>query len=1168
MAWLTHALIFSMAGALFLSAIYLYLYSQDGEKYLITWAVSWAIYCLRFTFQFLSIKYSASILLTLGDMLATWVSSILLVLGTFQFVGRKAPGWMISITVLGSVLIGIAVMVPLSFQQRAWPLFLFSGAIFVWTGIQILKSPRIIGPGKLIIGWTFILWGVHKLDYPLLRPIEWFAPWGFTLASLFTFIVGLGMILIYYHRMRHDLRYSEARFRLLFDQAPLSYLSVDAEGKIIEVNQSWLDMLGYTREEVLGRSLSDFLPPDYQTGFGPAFENIKTSGELHNIEFEIICKGGTHLPVAAEGKVSYTENGDFEHTHCILQDITGLRATERALQERTIQQEQLLNTARSLTESLDLREVLERIGQSAKDLLSAYGCSLYLLEPSGETLTPMVALEDFADEILSEVLTVDDSLTGQCIRQRRALIFNNAYQEPSGHQIPGTPEDQDERLIVAPFIVDNQVLGAMCLNRIGLGFTPADLALVETFAAYASTALKNAQDHTALQREVQERIQAEQAKVESEERYRNLFENNQTVMILLDPGNNKIVDANPAACHFYGYSLETLTSLSFFDLNTLPRADLLKKLEQIRRQKLTQTQFKHRLANGELRDVDVFVGTIRMNGEPLIYAIIHDVTERAQRERETEIIVQVSTALRSAQTRADMLPIILSKTREVLPIDRAAICTYDPNTGESVVDLIDGEAMHRTGLRIPPGMGIAGHVIRNGKPYLTNDAASDQYIYLNDDRPPQALAAAPLIAKNETIGALVVGSSQSLSETDLRLLTAISEIAASAIHRASLFEETQRRVQRLDALHTIDIAITSNFNLNATLKVLLEQVTSQLDVDAAAILLHEGQGQVLRYAAGRGFRTNRIQWGDVTLEDNMAGVIVHQQRLKAVLDMRKNGHLPERIRKLSQEEGFQAYVGLPLTARSQVKGVLELYHRQPLDQDTDWWNFLDNLARQTAIAIDNATLFDDLQSSNQSLTLAYDRTLEGWAKALELRDKETEGHSKRVTELTMRLAQAMGITSDEMVHVRRGTMLHDIGKMGLPDSILLKPGPLTPDEWEVMHQHPVYAYNLLSTIPYLEKALDIPYCHHEKWDGSGYPRGLKCEQIPLAARIFAVIDVFDALLSDRPYRPAWPQERVLAYLSEQSGAHFDPRVVEAFLQMQEGSERLPSPALYKMHAAV
>ncbi len=192
----------------------------------------------------------------------------------------------------------------------------------------------------------------------------------------------------------------------------------------------------------------------------------------------------------------------------------------------------------------------------------------------------------------------------------------------------------------------------------------------------------------------------------------------------------------------------------------------------------------------------------------------------------------------------------------------------------------------------------------------------------------------------------------------------------------------------------------------------------------------------------------------------------------------------------------------------------------------------------------------DLQRSNTDLILAYDATIEGWSKALDLRDKETEGHTQRVAEMTERLARAMGFSETEVVHARRGGLLHDIGKMGVPDGILLKPDKLTDEEWVLMRKHPQFAYEMLSPITYLKPALDIPYCHHEKWDGSGYPRGLKGEQIPLAARLFAIIDVYDALTSDRPYRAAWSKEKTLEHIKAGAGMHFDPKVVEAFLQLQ------------------
>lgn len=367
-------------------------------------------------------------------------------------------------------------------------------------------------------------------------------------------------------------------------------------------------------------------------------------------------------------------------------------------------------------------------------------------------------------------------------------------------------------------------------------------------------------------------------------------------------------------------------------------------------------------------------------------------------------------------------------------------------------------------------------------------------------------------------------------------------------------QEIRRRVERLRALHTIDQAISGSLDLRVTLEVLLEQVCAQLNIDAAAILLLDPLIQELEFITGRGFRTPALRATHLRLGQGFAGKAALVRSLVQVMDLRKDPGDLRRSKHLSEEE-FIYYCGVPLIAKGEVKGVMELFHRQALDPDDEWLEFVQAVALQAAIAIDNALLFTELQDSHLELVQAYDATLEGWSRALDLRDHDTEGHTQRVARMTVELARQMGIPEEEIVHIHRGAILHDIGKMGIPDAILHKPGALDEEEWEIMRQHPVYAYEMLSPISYLRRCLDIPYCHHEKWDGSGYPRGLKGEEIPLAARIFAVVDVWDALSSDRPYRAAWEPQRVRAYLQEQAGSHFDPRVVEAFLELLPETEK-------------
>ena len=335
-------------------------------------------------------------------------------------------------------------------------------------------------------------------------------------------------------------------------------------------------------------------------------------------------------------------------------------------------------------------------------------------------------------------------------------------------------------------------------------------------------------------------------------------------------------------------------------------------------------------------------------------------------------------------------------------------------------------------------------------------------------------------------------------------------------------EQIKRRIEQLTALRAIDIAISSSLDLNITLNVLMQQVISVTGIDATDILRLDPYTQMLEYTAGRGFRTTGIARSSLRLGQGLAGRAALERRLIHIPTYPNPGEPLVRtaIRRARGSSATAAYRcwqrerswdpgGLSSCAPHTGRGLA---------------GTAGSLAGQAAIAIDNSTLFDGLQRSNSELIVAYDSTLEGWSRALDLRDKETQGHTQRVTELAVRLAEAMGMNEEQLVQVRRGALLHDVGKLGIPDQILLKPGALTAEEWEVMRLHPVYAYEWLSPIAYLRAALDIPYCHHEKWDGSGYPRGLRGEQIPLAARVFAVVDVWDALLSDRPYRSGWPVE--------------------------------------------
>jgi|GEM_PF-5870494 len=367
----------------------------------------------------------------------------------------------------------------------------------------------------------------------------------------------------------------------------------------------------------------------------------------------------------------------------------------------------------------------------------------------------------------------------------------------------------------------------------------------------------------------------------------------------------------------------------------------------------------------------------------------------------------------------------------------------------------------------------------------------------------------------------------------------------------------EKRLERLGALRRVDVAMSTTLDLRVTLQILLEVATDQLEVDAASVLGLDPHSLTLSYLARRGFRTNKNAHARIRLGEGLAGRIAKERSLIELPNVSDSGeaHLHSAH---TRDEGFVSYYGLPLLCRGHAKGVLEIHHRTPIELDSEALYFLEVLASQAAIAIDNSMLFDEWERFNLELVQAYDATIEGWSRALDLRDRATEGHTQRVTEMSERLACAMGIREQDLVHIRRGAMLHDIGKMGIPDSILLKPGPLTPEEQQIMQRHPTYAYEWLSSIAFLRPALDIPHCHHEHWNGTGYPRGLKGDQIPLAARIFTAVDIWDALRSDRPYRPGWPEEQVRRHLEELSGSLLDPTVVTTFLRVLNEKEEVVS----------
>lgn len=421
----------------------------------------------------------------------------------------------------------------------------------------------------------------------------------------------------------------------------------------------------------------------------------------------------------------------------------------------------------------------------------------------------------------------------------------------------------------------------------------------------------------------------------------------------------------------------------------------------------------------------------------------------------------------------------------------------------------------------------------------------------------------PLTSLSRTVTVLAEGGLVSPSGLtgEAPAFTEIHDLAANFENMQQAIKERQSAIQQreqaereqrilAEALRDTAAAITSTLDFEEVLDRILDNVGRVVPHNVSNIMLLNETGENVRMAAARGYE-------DFNVQDWATRQAFPLGRFPGLMWMKRTGEallIPNTSQSqfwvsISETAWIASYVGAPVRDKGEVIGFLNLdsttvnfFTQQHADQ-------LQAFADQAGVAIQNARLLSELQNSHDDLLIAYDTTLQGLAKALALRDNETQGHSVRVTDMTVRLARRMGQTEPALTDIRYGALLHDIGKIAIPDSILYKNGPLTDQEWEVMRLHPTYAQQLLATIPYLRDSMDIPLYHHERWDGSGYPFGLRGEQIPLAARIFCIIDVWDGLRSERPYHPAWPEARVREYLRQNSGSHFDPQIVKAFLDL-------------------
>ncbi|MBX3037285.1 MAG: GAF domain-containing protein [Anaerolineales bacterium] len=987
-------------------------------------------------------------------------------------------------------------------------------------------------------------------------------------------------------------KHSESRFRAMIENGSDFISLLDTQGNLLWESPSASTLLGYGFQEFVGRNMFDLMHPDDVAWTQSQFAEVaKQAGNRQSGIFRLRHTDGTWRWIEAIA----TNMLDDSSVNAIV--INYHDVTERKLHELELEAESML--AQALSETLELQPLLERLLEAARHAIpSADKGSILLVEPSGKLR--IRALSGYTDLRLQGFEFASDSgYAAQTAREQRPLIFTKIRGQDE-LRYDGEIEDAKDihSAITAPLMIRDRVIGVITLDSKQQDtFNETHLRLLVKFATSVALVL----ERTGLYEEAQRRLQELQALYESGLTLSNLFEpraiGTAIVKILKQHMN-------------WDYAVVRIRKGDSDDLETIGYGggNLSQEQEQAEIERmnrlinkvgrgLTGWVIQHGVAvhsenlPADSRYIETNPSVLSgiyvpiLSGDKVLGAIgvesesENTFDEHAKRFLST-LAAQVASALENARLFNDMdkrlneLSVLHQSSqnllvsgfdadmtyasvhdavKHVMPCDAFVIVLEDDAGGDYHAVYRYDKDERFPNARIPLGQGLSGQVISEGKTLLVADYHNEdnvQAVHFGKPEHVRSILAIPLMRGGKPFGMISTQSYQTnmYNESHRVVLETIAAQFASSIENARLFESTIQQLKRLTVLRDMDRVIASSFNLGVIFNLLLSHAIEQLKVDAANVLLFNSNTYQLEYLTGRGFHSNKITNTKLRLGESLAGKAAMERRFVAISDLSEHDVV---LSTALREENFKSYYAYPLITKGELKGVLEVFSRSTLHVSQDWINFFETLAGQAAIAIDNVSLFENLERSNFELTLAYDKTIEGWSKALDLRDRETEGHTRRVTDLTLKLAQQFGLTRTEIINLRRGSLLHDIGKIGIPDHILLKPGKLTEDEWVVMRQHPQYAYDMLASVEYLRPALEIPYCHHEKWDGTGYPRGLKGEEIPISSRIFAVADVWDALTSHRPYRLAWSKEQALEFIKSQSGSHFDPKIVEAFLKVIE-----------------
>ena len=863
---------------------------------------------------------------------------------------------------------------------------------------------------------------------------------------------------------------------------------------------------------------------------------------------------------------------------------------------RASQQRALAENAGSILATLDTEALWPVVGDAAQKVLAADRVAVYLYHADTDLLTCPYASGLSAEYVAEINRRFREVPGGWLLADPRPVVSADAQTDPAAASIRDLAAREGFHSYgVFPLMAPSLPLGAFVVYRDRVApFTPDDIATGQTLAHVVAVALQNARLFKA---ERTAREQAETLRLATQALSASL--DLQKVFDLILSELRRVVPYDSASVQqLEGERLEIIGGYGFqnpkellgmnFDVRASdsPNGEVIRTRAPLILEDAPAIYEEFRVGPHAAAGIRSWLGVPLLFGDRLIGMIALDkqepgfytadhaclalafaaqaavaienarLFESLTREQHNTVqLYHLSLELAGSFNPQEIANRALEAAASAVGVSRGNILTLEED-GEHLrflaVTGYDWETVDAINQRLDWDInrGVTGRIVRTRTATIVPDVSRDaDWVAISGlDDWVQSILSVPLVAGNRVVGALNLLSEQPdfFKIENLSLVAAIASPVALSLQNARLYESLRQRLAELEILADTSSALRKAQSYNDMSPILLAKAVEGLKANAGVLLLLENNA--LKFATIYGEASVSI--GDTCPPD--AGMM--WQALESGSPL----FIPDvtQIEELHKSAVCQALMGdalscacVPLRTTTSAIGVIFLNWKKKYFLSADESRLLESLAEIAANAIHRSTLYEQTVRQALDLIQAYDATIEGWSRALDLRDRETEGHSQRVTELTLELARAIGINESEIEHIRRGALLHDIGKMGIPDNILHKAGALSDEEWTIMRRHPQLAYEMLSPITYLQNALGIPYCHHEKWDGTGYPRGLKGEEIPLTARIFAMVDVYDALTSDRPYRPAWTKRKAAAYIRQQAGLHFDPKVVDIFLKM-------------------